>query len=149
MNFIKIRRLFFITIYIFGCVSISVAAFAGEVLVIANAKGPLTTISEREIKAIFLGEKRFAGDIQILPIVLEKDAAIRDQFLSAIMQMSIKEYRIHWTKKVFQDGIHPPASKDSTREVIDAVKQQPGAIGYINREVFGNEPEIRIVKTIK
>ena len=130
---------------IFGLASFSFA-LADEVLVIVNSKGPLVNISDKDIRGIYQGEKRFEAGVKIIPVEL-KD--IKDQFLTSFMNTTSKDYRVLWTKKVFQDGIQPPASMTSADEVVEIVRQENGAIGYINKKDLKAESGIRIIKTIK
>lgn len=122
--------------------------FAGDVIVIVNEKGPLVNISDKDIREIYLGEKKIIGDDKI-SVLEPKDSKLKEAFLSSLIKMSVKDYRIHWTKKLFQEGLAPPESKESQQEIIDKVKKELNAIGYIGREKLQDEHGIKIVRTIK
>lgn len=126
--------------------SLASFSFAEEVVIIVNSKGPLVNMSHGEIKGIYLGEKRFEAGVRIIPVEL-KDS--KDRFLTSFMNTTSKDYRILWTKKIFQDGIQPPASMTSAEEVVEIVRRESGAIGYINKKDLKDDSGIKIIKTIK
>jgi hypothetical protein len=53
------------------------------------------------------------------------------------MDMSRNKYSSAWTKKSFRDGLTPPAMKSGDAEVIDFVKRNPGAVGYVSSAPSG------------
>lgn len=129
---------------IFGLASFS---FAEEALIIVvNSNGPLVNMSDKEIKGIYQGERRFEAGVKIIPVEL---GDIKGQFLTSFMNTTSKDYRVHWTKKVFQDGIQPPALMTSAEEVVEIVRQESGAIGYISKKDLKDESGIKIIKIIK
>lgn len=66
-----------------------------------------------------------------------------------MMGKYLKGYRIYWTQKLFQEGLSPPESRESQQDIIDKVKKELKAIGYIGREKLQDEHGIKIVRTIK
>ena len=95
-----------------------------DVFVISNASG----VAAADIKDIFLGEKQFAGALKLDPV---DNAAAQAQFASKALQMDVAKYNSAWAKKAFRDGINPPAVKGSDLEVIQYIKANPGAVGYV------------------
>lgn len=106
-------------------------ARAGDVVVISNTG---VTLSTTEVKDVFLGEKQFAGSTKL--IVIDNKSA-QDDFLARFMKMDASKYNSLWTKKSFRDGLNPPAIKSSDAEVIEFVKQTPGAVGYVTGSPSG------------
>ena len=100
---------------LFCILSLNSFVFAEEILIIVNNNGPLVNISDEDIKKIYKGEKRFEAGVKIIPVELE---GIKAQFLTSFMNTTSKDYRVHWTKKVFQDGIQPPATMPSIDDVV-------------------------------
>jgi len=131
---------------LFCILSLNSFVFAEEILIIVNNNGPLVNISDEDIKKVYKGEKRFEAGVKIIPVELE---GIKDQFLTSFIGTTSKDYRVHWTKKVFQDGIQPPATMPSIDDVVELVKMENGAIGYVGRKGFKDESNIKIIKTIK
>jgi len=131
---------------LFCILSLNSFVFAEEILIIVNNNGPLVNISDEDIKKVYKGEKRFEAGVKIIPVELD---SVKEQFLSSFIGTTSKDYRVHWTKKVFQDGIQPPATMPSIDDVMELVKMENGAIGYVGRKGFKDESNIKIIKTIK
>ena len=106
-------------------------ANAADVVVISH---PGTVISAGDVKDVFLGEKQFAGGTKLIPV---DNASLQDSFLSKFLDMARSKYSSAWTKKSFRDGLTPPAMKSGDAEVIDFVKRNPGAVGYVSSAPAG------------
>ena len=115
---------------------VSLAAYAADVIVIAN---PGVNLSAGDVRDIFLGEKQFAGSTRLSPV---DNAALQESFLSKLIQMTSAKYTGIWTKKAFRDGLTAPAMKSGDAEVIEYVKRTPGAVGYVANAPAG----VNIVK---
>lgn len=103
------------------------AAFAGDVIVIANAG---VTLSPEEVRDVFVGDKQLAGSTKLVPI---DNSSAQADFLSKVMKVDAAKYGSIWTKKGFRDGLKTPDTKGSDAEVIAAVKSTPGAVGYVSK----------------
>ncbi len=106
-------------------------ANAADVVVISH---PGTTISSSDVKDVFLGDKQFAGGTKLIPV---DNLSLQDAFLSKYLDMAKTKYNSAWTKKSFRDGLTAPAMKSGDAEVIDFVKQNPGAVGYVSSAPSG------------
>ena len=104
-------------------------ALAGDVI----ASGDIT-LTPDEIRDVFLGERRRAGGIVLVPV---DNAAAQEEFLSKVLQTDAQKYYSRWTKKSFREGIVAPALKGSDAEVIAFVRSTQGAVGYVKRSVPG------------
>lgn len=104
-----------------------VAAFAGDVFVVAHSS---VSLSADEVRDVFVGEKQSAGSVRL--VVLDNGSAQAD-FLAKVVKVDSAKYASVWAKKGFREGINPPAVKGSDAEVIAAVKSTPGAIGYVTK----------------
>lgn len=111
--------------------SLSQVANAADVAVISNSG---ISISEGEVKDVFLGEKQFAGSTKLIPV---DNSSLQESFLSQFMQLSAAKYNNLWTKKSFRDGLTPPEVKAGDAAVIDYVKRTPGAVGYVSTAPSG------------
>jgi len=107
------------------------SAIAGDIVVITNSG---ITLSTTDIKDVFLGEKQFAGSTKL--VVIDNKSA-QEKFLSKFLEFDVAKYNSIWTKKSFRDGLNPPSTKSNDSEVIDFVKQTPGAVGYVSSSPSG------------
>src|SRR3989304_484769 len=110
--------------------TIYASAYARELVIIANKDYPLNSISASAVKDIYLGEKISEGGGKIKPME-QRDEAIKKRFIEKIMGSTVDGYKAYWIKKFFQEGVTPPTSKGSPSEIIDAISNTGGAIGYV------------------
>ena len=82
-------------------------AYAQDFVIIVNPNGPLVEANVDTIRDIYLGEMRFVRDIRLKPVNIT-EGELKDTFLKRVVAMSSKEYRLHWVKKVFGEGLTIP-----------------------------------------
>lgn len=109
----------------------SPALAAADVFVIAH---PSAAISQAEVRDVFLGEKQFAGSTKLVPV---DNGAAQEEFLGKALKMEGAKYNSTWTKKSFREGLNPPAIKSGDLEVIEFVKRNAGAVGYVRSSPAG------------
>ena len=117
-------------------------AYTEEFAVIVNATN---AIEAGSIRDVFLGEKKFQGDIKLIPMH-SSDEKVKGAFLATFVKMSAKDYKAYMVKKVFQDGIMAPVAKSSPKEIVDFVAEEEGAVGYVPK-AYATGPRIKIVAT--
>jgi len=141
-------KLLLITLFALLIVFKGLSVFAGEIVIIANRDYPGDSISLLQLKDIYLGEVTMIKDVRIKPVE-QKDELIRRKFIERVTGLSVSGYKAYWIKKFFQEGTVPPLIKSSAREVIEAVKQNRGGIGYIWADEAKNLEGIKILLRIK
>ncbi|HET6465010.1 MAG TPA: hypothetical protein VFH55_05295 [Nitrospiria bacterium] len=126
----------------------SINLHAEQVAVIVIKDGPLSHISKAEIRGIYLGEIRFVGGMPVRPIQYP-EGQVKDAFLSNIIGMSAKDYKLYWVKKLFQEGLTPPLVKTDPAEIMNAVREDPWGIGYLPKELASEASDIQIIYIIQ
>lgn len=127
---------------------ISHQALAAEIAVIVNASGPLVDAGERDIADIYLGNKRFQDAVKIVPL-LYPEGSVKEAFLKDTLRMTPKDYKLYWTKKIFQEGTPLPKTPAGIPEIINTVKEIEGAIGFLPRDMLKDLSGIKVIKVIK
>lgn len=122
-------RLFLILFFLF-LQSYAYGAEKEGLIVIVNEKGPLTEASMEEVRDVYLGEKRFVEGTRLLPVNFT-EGPLKDIFLKKIVGMSSKEYKHHWIRKVFQEGLTIPTTMGSPIAIIEFVVKEKGAVAYL------------------
>ncbi|MDD5435047.1 MAG: hypothetical protein PH343_06430 [Nitrospira sp.] len=117
-------------------------ANARELAIISNRDYPASTISTTKVKEIYLGERMSEGSSKIRPMD-QNDEPLRRKFIERVMGTTVDGYKAYWIKKFFQEGITPPTAKASSAEMIHAVGNTSGGIGYVwADEVKGDSVKI-------
>lgn len=108
---------------------------AGEYVVVTSRQSPIDTLSEKKLRDIFLKKRQFVDGIQVLPINLSPTDPIRIAFEERVLQMDRESLSEHWVVRHYQ-GIKPPIVQRSERGVQAFVINQPGALGYLKKEML-------------
>jgi len=105
---------------------------ADKLFIIGNRVSFSTTMSLKQIKTIYLMQKKkMANGKNILPINLPSADSIRNVFSQAIFNKDAVSLADYWNRIAFR-GIKPPLIQSSQKSVELFVSRVRGAIGYIS-----------------
>lgn len=121
---------------------------AEEIAVIVNAAGPLVNATESDVADIYTGEKRFEAGVKIEPL-LYPEGPVKDTFLKESVKMTPKEYKLYWTKKVFQEGLPIPKTIPHPGDIVKIVREDKGGIGFLPMDYMRDLSGIKVIKVIK
>lgn len=122
-------------------------SYAEEIVIIANRAYPSNSISLATLKEIYLAEKITEKGVRIKPYD-QKSSRIRKKFVTKILGVGEDAYNAYWIKKVFQEGGVPPLTKSASDDVIRAVGDEVGGIGYVWKQE-SHASNIKIILTIE
>jgi hypothetical protein len=120
-----LRRLV-ISAAVFG-LAISATTHAAQAQSLYLIAHPGVKLSPRQIEDAFLGDLEFTGDTRL---VLFDNQQAHQLFTSKVLTIEAKRYHTLWIKKSFREALTPPTMKRSDVEVLQLIKNTPGAIGY-------------------
>ena len=123
------------TIILFAVILLcaSTLGFAKSYAVIVHPDNPAQTLTAKELKMIFLGERTTWPDGQPLKVAALKNGEVHKEFLRDMVKLSPMKFAIHWKQKIFTgsgSGSHINFFKTEDK-VKEFVKANPTAIGYI------------------
>ncbi len=108
-------------------------ATAQSFKVIVNEANATETISKKELSEIFLKTKvKWDDGSSIQPVDLNAQSETREAFSQEIHGRGVGAIRNHWQQAAFSGAGTAPLERSSDAEVIDFVKANPGAVGYIS-----------------
>ena len=123
---------FLISLFLSLFLGTTLLAQTEEKLIIIGNKTGLTELTLKETRDIFKGKMAFWKNkeevIIVLPSPKSDDAA---GVANEIFQTSVTGMQKHWLALVFQGRSNPPVFVQSTREAIDYVNKNPGAIAAL------------------
>lgn len=128
----------YIILTVFVCLGLAIQAQTFKVIV--NVGNSTTSLSSKELSDIFLKKHlKWQNNENIIPIDLSSRSAVRDDFSNLIHGKTISAIKSYWQQFVFAGKGTPPVEKNSDIEVVEYVKRNPGAIGYVslNSDVSG------------
>jgi len=114
-----------------SCILLISFTSMAEVSVIVNTANS-NNIDKSLIKKIFLGKSKTFPDGNKIIIYTLKDAnADAVDFRQKALKKSNSQYKSYWAKLAFT-GKGTPPKEASDSEMINAIKNNPNAIGFIN-----------------
>lgn len=123
-------------------------ASAQTIAVIVNKTSPAIdneqTINLKDIKNIYLGKTTYWKGSLIKPIN-QKDKKVLENFLKKVCDISISNYLNHWLKLELESGQNAPKVIDNPHDIIDYVKREKHAIGYVLESQLEDAEEIKVI----
>lgn len=100
-------------------------------------------LSSKEVQRIFLGkEKKFSTGEQAYPVNLPAENAARIHFDDAILGRSTAQGAAYWAKLVFTGKGVSPKEVVSEAAIIEFIKTNKNAIGYIDESAVTNDVKV-------
>ena len=100
--------------------------------VVVNRANPVSSLSRAELSALFMRRTRRWSDGTDAHPVEPPRSRVREEFSRAIHGKSLAYVTRYWHRVIFAGRGVPPDELGSDAAVIELVKNQRGAIGYIN-----------------
>jgi len=126
-----------------GCVALllGLATWTGRALaaepiyVVVSTRSPVSTATQKEVLALFTGRSRtLAGGAPATPLDQQRDGATRAAFYQALTGMDIARINSYWARLHFTGQVQPPQALGDDASVIERLRADPGAIGYVAKE---------------
>ena len=110
-------------------------AAAQSYKVIVNNANAQSSISKKELAMVFLKKrKRWEDGTVIAPIDQQAKASVRATFSEEIFRKKVSAIRSYWQSAMFSGMASAPDEKKSDQDVINYVKNNKGAIGYVSAD---------------
>lgn len=113
-------------------------AAAQDFKVIANASVPVTSMSAKDLSALFLKKvtsfTKWGSALKAAPVDLASGSDVRETFTKAVHGKAVSAVKAYWQQQIFSGNGTPPAELSSDAEVIATVARTPGSIGYVSSE---------------
>jgi len=101
--------------------------------IIVNNSNSISSLSKKEISDLFLKKKtKWTDGTNVNPVDLNASAKTREDFSQQIHGKGTSAIRSFWQQAAFSGTASAPPEKASDAEIIDFLKKNPGAIGYVS-----------------
>lgn len=126
-----------------GCTIAASGAMADVVAVVA-ASSPVTTLTRNQVLDIFLGRaNRYPDGTAASPIDQAAGSALRDEFYTKVAGQTAAQMLAYWSRIIFTGRGQPPPTVANEVEMKKRIRDNPAAIGYIDRAMV--DESLRIV----
>jgi len=124
------------------------AGQAAKLVVIVSARSPVAALRADQVAAIFLGQSaRFPGGALAEAVDQPLGSEERNTFYQRVAGKSPALLKAHWSKMVFTGRGQPPRELPGSAAVRRAVAEDPGLIGYIERDAL--DASVRTVLLVR
>lgn len=107
-------------------------AISAEIAIIAN-KDSDYSLSKKDIKMIFLGQKKlFADGAKTNPIDQDITSKHFELFHRHVTKKTVLQVRAYWGRLVFTGRGTPPINVKGEDKIIDLVKEEKNSIAYVS-----------------
>lgn len=125
------RKLFVAALGLFILFSVQQARAAGVKLVV-HASNSLDSISKDKVADLFLKRvTRWENGRAVTPVDQSEKSPVRGAFTKDLLDKEVVWVKSYWQKMIFSGRGTPPAELKSDSEVLDLVKSNADAIGYV------------------
>jgi len=105
---------------------------SAEIWIIVNKKNTSSAMDKAEVSALYLGRyQAFKDGSFALPFDLPADGDVRKEFYEKLTGKSVSFINAYWARILFTGRATPPRQLDNDQMVMDVVKKNPSAIGYV------------------
>jgi ABC-type phosphate transport system substrate-binding protein len=112
---------------------LSEGIFAQTFKIIVNSSNSVTSLTKKEASDFFLKKKtKWSDGASVMPVDLTSGSKVRDDFSQQIHGKGTSAIRSFWQQAAFSGTASAPPEKSNDTEIIDFVKKNPGAIGYVS-----------------
>lgn len=134
------------------CAFVFLALFSpllkAEIAVIVNPSMDISTISQEDIQRLFLAKTtRFENGTVAKPVNQNEGNAIRDEFITKVLDKSEGQYRAYWSRLIFTGKGRPPKDEGGDAEIKKIVAKEANSIGYIN--ALSVDDSVKVIYTVK
>lgn len=108
-----------------------------EIVVVAGAKSPASSLSKEQASDIFLGK-----NTALTPLDQPESSSLRDDFYSKVTGKSASQAKSYWSKLSFTGKGTPPKECQNSADVKKQVADNPGLVGYIEKSAVDSNVKV-------
>jgi ABC-type phosphate transport system substrate-binding protein len=113
--------------------SLSPAHARAQYVVVVHEANPITSIGRSDLSNLLLGrETHWKHGLRATPLDLPVTSRVRQVFSMAVIRQSAAAVRSYWQQQQFAGRGTPPRERATERDVLESIRLDPGAVGYIS-----------------
>jgi len=125
------RKLFVALLGLFLLLSVHRAQAAGVKVVVHSTNG-VDSMSKAKVADLFLKRvTRWENGRAVTPVDQSEKSATRAAFTKDLLGKEVLWVKSYWQKMIFSGRATPPAELSSDNQVLELIKNNPDAIGYV------------------
>ena len=123
--------------------------YAENKVVLIAAKGSgIESISNRDIRRVFLGLKSADSELVNRPVINLNNKEIYEQFLKNVMHMTEGAYKRKLVKRIFRNGTEEIKEVEMLNELNEHLISNVGDISFVENTVVDKMTDIEVIKVL-
>lgn len=102
-----------------------------SLLLVTGADHQLDTVTNAELRKIFLGVPVTRDNVRLRPLLNATDPLATSIFLQQVIFMSEREYRRQLVSRVFRYGDQRPAEHEDIDALVEDLHRTPGSLTFM------------------
>ncbi|MFZ6747703.1 hypothetical protein [Undibacterium sp. Ren11W] len=113
----------------------TVLSMAADLVVVTHPSNGIEKMSKDEVINIYMGRyRKLANGETAIPLDLKQPPGEKAQFYSILVGKELAEINSYWARLMFSGQGSPPRQAENVDEAIEFVKNNKGALAYIDRK---------------
>jgi len=142
------RHVFLLLVIVLITLSIDLAYAENKVVLIAAKGSGIESISNRDIRRVFLGLKSADSEIVNRPVINLNNKEIYEEFLKNIMHMTEGAYKRKLVKRIFRNGAVEIKEVEMLNELNVHLTNNVGDISFVENTVVDKMTDIEVIKVL-
>ena len=143
------KTIFFLLVLAFLQLSllgfVSMAEETGTYKIIVNSSNPISSLTKKQVSDLFLKKvDKWDHGLKVMPVDQSITAPVREVFSKEILNRSGRQVKSYWQQQLFSGSSVPPPEEGSDNSILNYVKANPGAIGYVSTSA--SVSDVKMVK---
>ena len=121
---------------------------SAEMVFIVHKDCAQDTITKRELKDMYLAKKSSWSDGTKVILFMQSKGTHHESFARDYIKKSPSQFKAFWKKRVFTGKGSMPGDYKTDTEMIKAVSEQAGSIGYVDKLSLEGVESVKVI-TVK
>ena len=127
------KHILLLSLFLLCFLWIGSLAQAADFKIIVNTSNPASSMEKGKISKLFLKKvSKWDDGGGVSPVDLEVSSDIRENFSKDVHGKSARQIKNYWQQQLFSGKAAPPPEKGNDDDVVNFVKTNTGAIGYVS-----------------
>lgn len=105
---------------------------AHSVEIVVHPSSRVSSVTQAELSKIFLKRLRTWSNGERAQPIDQLPSPVREEFSARVHGRSVITIEIYWKRMIFSGRAAPPPEAADDRAVLDFVRRNPGAVGYVS-----------------
>lgn len=130
-------------------IAFAIPAYGNELAIVVNKNSPIKSISMKDVKSIFTGEKaKWSDGRNIVVVDYKRNVDMKKNFCEKILKMSQIQLYKRWIKASLLGKGSQIVLVSTQQEVIDRLNKDPESVGYVDRAEIKNSnlKKLQVIK---